>query len=139
MAVETRKISVDTKGGTDVVDLTPQVSKIIKESKLSRGNATVFVSGSTAAISTVEFEPNLVKDIRKTLEKLVPSSAEYEHHKTWNDDNGHAHIRSTLVGPSLTIPFTDKKLHLGTWQQIALLDFDTRPRTREVTVQVVGE
>ena len=137
--IETARFAVSTKGNTDIIDITGEVAKAIAKSKIKSGIACVFVSGSTASISTLEFEPNLIKDVKRALEKLVPEGAEYEHHKTWHDDNGSAHVRACLMKPGLTIPFENKKLLLGTWQQIVLLDFDTRPREREIVVQVVGE
>jgi secondary thiamine-phosphate synthase enzyme len=135
---ETAKFTVSTKGDTDIIDITGEVAKIVAKSKIKSGVACVFVSGSTASISTLEYEPNLVKDVKRALEKLAPEGAEYEHHKTWHDDNGSAHVRACLMKPGLTIPFENRKLLLGTWQQIVLLDFDTRPREREIVVQIVG-
>jgi secondary thiamine-phosphate synthase enzyme len=137
--IKTEKISVKSAGHGDVIDITGKVSAIVKESGAKNGCVNVFVSGSTASVSTIEYEPNLVKDVKRVLEKLAPYGGDYEHHKTWGDDNGPAHVRATLLGPSVTVPFEDGKLLLGTWQQMAVLDFDTRPREREVIVQVMGE
>jgi secondary thiamine-phosphate synthase enzyme len=122
-----------------IKNITDDVSKAIKESKIKEGIVNIFVSGSTASISTMEFEPNLVKDIEKAMERIAPSDIEYEHHKTWGDENGKSHVRATIVGPSLTVPFKDGKLLLGTWQQIVLLDFDVPKRERKVVVQIIGE
>jgi secondary thiamine-phosphate synthase enzyme len=122
-----------------IKNITDDVSKAIKESKIKEGIVNVFVSGSTASVSTMEFEPNLVKDIEKAMERIAPSDIEYEHHKTWGDENGKSHVRATIVGPSLTVPFKDGKLLLGTWQQIVLLDFDVPKRERKVVVQIIGE
>jgi secondary thiamine-phosphate synthase enzyme len=122
-----------------IKNITDDVSKAIKESKMKEGIVNIFVSGSTASVSTMEFEPNLVKDIEKAMEKIAPSDIEYEHHKTWGDENGKSHVRATIVGPSLTVPFKDGKLLLGTWQQIVLLDFDVPKRERKVVVQIIGE
>jgi secondary thiamine-phosphate synthase enzyme len=122
-----------------ITNITDDVSKAIKESKIKEGIVNIFVSGSTASISTMEFEPNLVKDIEKAMERIAPSDIEYEHHKTWGDENGKSHVRATIVGPSLTVPFKDGKLLLGTWQQIVLLDFDVPKRERKVVVQIIGE
>jgi secondary thiamine-phosphate synthase enzyme len=136
---ETHRIRVSTQGRTDIVDITNKIAEILHKSKIANGIACVFVVGSTASISTLEYEPNLIKDIKRTLEKLAPENAKYDHHETWGDDNGSAHVRATLMKPSITVPFENKRLLLGTWQQIALLDFDTRPREREVVVQIIGE
>ncbi|MFH1237747.1 MAG: secondary thiamine-phosphate synthase enzyme YjbQ [Candidatus Aenigmatarchaeota archaeon] len=134
---ELAKFTVSTKGNTDIMDITYEVAEIIGKAKASNGIACVFVSGSTASISTLEFEPNLIKDVKRALEKLAPENGDYEHHKTWHDDNGAAHVRACLMKPGITVPFENKKLMLGKWQQIVLLDFDTRPRNREIVVHVV--
>ncbi len=139
MSVDTKMFSVSSKGNTDIIDITGDVQGSVSDSKIKSGIAVVFVAGSTAGISTIEFEPGLVKDIPRALEKIAPRDFDYEHHKTWGCDNGSSHVRSTLVGPSFTVPFKDKKLILGTWQQICLLDFDTRARKRDVVVQVLGD
>ena len=139
MSVETKMFSVSSAGNSDIIDITGDVQDAISKGKIKSGIAVVFVAGSTAAVSTVEFEPGLVKDIPRALEKVAPRNSDYEHHKTWGCDNGSSHVRSTLVGPSFTVPFKDKKLILGTWQQICLLDFDTRARKRDVVVQVMGD
>ncbi|MFH1126535.1 MAG: secondary thiamine-phosphate synthase enzyme YjbQ [archaeon] len=138
MPVVTKTFSVCTSGNSDVVDVTADVARAVASSKINAGIAVVFVAGSTAAISTIEFEPGLKKDVPRALDKIAPYDADYEHHKRWGCDNGAAHVRSTVVGTSFTVPFSDKKLILGTWQQICLLDFDTRAREREVVVQVLG-
>lgn len=122
----------------DIKDITPAVAKVVQESKLREGSAIIFTSGSTGAISTMEYEPGLLKDIPRALEKIAPSGTDYEHHKTWHDDNGRSHVRSTIIGSSLTIPFTDGKLVLGTWQQVVVMNLDTRSRSREVVIQVIG-
>lgn len=139
MTVVTKTFSVCTSGNSDVVDITSDVARAVASSKIKAGIAVVFVAGSTAAISTVEFEPGLKKDIPRALNVIAPYEADYEHHKTWGCDNGAAHVRSTVVGTSFTVPISCKKLILGTWQQICLIDFDTRAREREVVVQVLGE
>jgi len=136
---ETAKFTVKTGGHTDIIDITGEVAKAIAKSKIKSGIACVFVSGSTASISTLEYEPNLIKDVKHALEKLAPAGGDYEHHKTWHDDNGSAHVRACLMKSGITVPFESRKLLLGTWQQIVLMDFDTRPREREIVVQVVGE
>ena len=139
MAVITKALTVKTKPDLDIVDITGQVQKAVQESKVKNGIVTAFVPGSTASISTMEFEPNLVKDVKETLEKLVPKNKEYHHHETWGDDNGHAHVRATMFGPSANIPFKNGKLLLGTWQQLVLLDFDVPAREREIILQIIGE
>ncbi len=135
----TEKLSVRSDGHGDVIDVTAKVQEIVDKSKAKNGSALVFVNGSTASVSTIEYEPNLVKDLKKALDKIAPYGEDYEHHKTWGDDNGSSHVKATLLGPSTTIPFEDGKLLLGTWQQVVVIDFDTSGRQREVIVQVSGE
>ena len=137
--VSTHKRDVTTRGQGDAHDVTDLVSASVADSGCAAGIATVFVVGSTAAVTTIEFEPGAVADLNRLFDTLAPRSAEYRHHLRWGDDNGSSHVRAALLGPSLTIPFTDRKLLLGTWQQVMLLEFDTRPRKREIVVQVVGE
>ncbi len=137
--IEKHEIVLKTKAGTDVIDITPQVNEILVKSKVKSGIACIFVTGSTASISTLEYEPNLVKDVKKALERIAPENEEYEHHKTWGDDNGSSHVRACLMKPGICVPFEDRKLSLGTWQQIVLLDFDTRDRERRIIVQIIGE
>jgi secondary thiamine-phosphate synthase enzyme len=139
MKILTEHIHVSTKGDSDIVDLTEQVASILFKSGLSEGQATVFAPGATAGVTTIEFEPGLVRDFPEALEKIAPSGKRYFHDDTWGDGNGHAHIRASLIGPSLTIPFKSGQLLLGTWQQIVLVDCDNRPRKRDVVVQVIGE
>lgn len=137
MSVITDYISVSTGGARDVIDLTPDVQSIIAKHGLDQGIAVVFVPGSTAAITTIEFEPGLSLDLREFLEKLLPYGVNYHHHNTWNDDNGAAHLQSALIGPSLTVPVVSGSLALGTWQQIVLVDCDTRARNRRIVVQLL--
>jgi len=137
--IDTRRFKVESKGRCDIIDLTPSVSREISDCDLSNGTATVFVAGSTAGITTIEYEPGLVEDIREAWERLVPETLSYNHNEAWGDDNGHSHVRASLLGPSLTVPFVDKSPSLGTWQQIVLIDFDVRPRSREIIVQLVGK
>lgn len=139
MKILTDKLTVNTKGSCDIVNITDEVQAFINKQEVLEGNVTVFVVGSTASISTVEYEPGLKKDIPQILDKLVPSKQKYFHNDTWGDNNGHAHIRSTIIGCSQTIPFSNGELMLGTWQQIVLIDFDDRPRVRKVIVQLIGE
>lgn len=139
MKIINDSIKVSTKGNPDLIDITGRVAEILKSSKLNKGSVTVFLVGSTAAITTFEFEPGLVKDIRDFYEKIVPSTKHYAHDATWGDANGFSHLRAALQGPSLTVPFDDGKLLLGTWQQIVLAEFDNRPRDRKIIVQITGE
>jgi len=137
--VKTETINVKTKGNCDVVNITGQVSEVVSQSDMREGAVTVFNVGSTAGITTTEYEPGLVNyDLRAAFEKIAPERGRYEHEETWHDDNGHAHVRASLLGPSLSVPVVDGRLTLGTWQQIILVDFDTRPRTRTVICQMVG-
>lgn len=138
--VKTEMLEIPTQGNCHIVDITDEVQSAVSGSQISNGTVTVFNAGSTAGISTIEYEPGLVNhDINAALEKIAPKAGRYEHEQTWHDDNGHSHVRATLVGPSLTVPFCNEKLILGTWQQIVLIDFDTRPRTRKVVCQIMGE
>jgi secondary thiamine-phosphate synthase enzyme len=135
----TATVAVSTRGGSQMVDLTPRVQAVLDEHRYREGRALVFVSGSTAGITTVEFEPGLQQDLPAAFERLAPRDMRYAHEQTWHDDNGHSHVRASLLGPSLVVPFADGRLLLGTWQQIVLIDFDTRPRRREIVVQLSGE
>lgn len=138
--VKTEKIKVKTKGNCDIIEITPQVNKILRDTDIKNGVVTVFNVGSTAGITTTEYEPGLVNfDIATAFEGIAPADGRYEHEETWHDDNGHAHVRATLLGPSLSVPIVDGGLTLGTWQQIILVDFDTRARTRTVICQITGE
>jgi len=137
--IVTEKLSFSTKGNGDVIDITPQVAEKVAKSGLSSGTATVFVTGSTAGVTTIEFEPGLVADLKEVWQKLVPEGVPYQHDSRWGDGNGFSHVRAALLGASLVIPFKDKELLLGTWQQIVVLDFDNRPRSRQVVVQISGE
>lgn len=138
--VKTERIKVKTAGNCDIVNITGQVSEAIGQSDITAGTVTVFNVGSTAGITTTEYEPGLANhDIAAAFEKIAPANGRYEHEKTWHDDNGHAHVRATLLGPSLSVPVVDGQMTLGTWQQIILVDFDTRARTRMVICQITGE
>jgi secondary thiamine-phosphate synthase enzyme len=133
------KITEKTVGFCDIIDITPKVRQRLDAEKLQNGLATLFVSGSTAALTTIEHEPGLIQDLKELLEKIMPSDRRYHHDDRWGDDNGFSHLRAALFGPSLSIPIEHGRLCLGTWQQIVLLDFDNRARTREITVQLMGE
>ena len=137
--VYTEKITLSTKGFCDIIDITDQVSKIVKKSKIKNGLVNIFVKGSTAAIATMEYEPNLIKDMEEFIEKLIPQNKFYHHNQTWGDDNGFSHLRASLFSPSLTLSLTNNQLELGTWQQIVLIDFDNKARDREVIIKVIGE
>ena len=130
---------VNTRGDGDVVDVTSDVSELVSKSGLSSGIVTVFAPGATAGVTTIEFEPGLVEDIDELFERIAPRNRDYHHNLRWNDGNGHSHVRASLLGPSLTIPFSDGKLILGVWQQIVLIDFDNRSRKRDIFCQVMGE
>lgn len=138
--VKTEKIQVSTKGNTDIIDITQNVNQAIAQSEITNGIAVIFNVGSTAGITTIEFEPGLATcDMKVAFEKIAPENGEYLHEKTWHDDNGHSHVRASLLGPSITVPIMDGQLTLGTWQQIVLIDFDTRGRNRTVVCQMMGE
>jgi secondary thiamine-phosphate synthase enzyme len=139
MSVQTYPIRLSTSGQTDVHDITAAVQEVVVRSGLKAGTATVFCPSSTSALTTIEFEPGCVSDLKRMFEELLPSGREYAHNATWDDGNGHSHLRASLLGPSLTVPFTGARLTLGTWQQVIYVDFDIRPRKRELIVQLIGE
>ena len=137
--VERRSIKINTRGNCDIIDITRQVFQEINDSGIDSGIVTVFAVGSTAGISTIEHEPGLLFDLKAMWDRLVPVNIDYRHNQAWGDGNGHAHVRSSIVGASLTVPFTNKIMSLGTWQQIIYIDFDNRPRSREIVLQIMGE
>ncbi|MBI2979240.1 MAG: YjbQ family protein [Chloroflexi bacterium] len=137
--VITGKISLQTKGHCDIIDITSQVEQEVAGAKINSGTVTVFVTGSTAGVTTIEFEPGLLSDFKAMWERNVPQNVPYDHDRRWGDGNGYSHVRAALLGASLVVPFNDKKLALGTWQQIVLVDFDNRPRSRQIIVQIMGE
>ncbi len=139
MAVKTKTIQVKSGPDMDVIDITGQVTGAVKDSGLKEGTVTIFVPGSTASVTTTEFEPNLNTDLKRAVERLVPSDMHYEHKKTGGDDNGKSHVRASLFGPGITVPFSKGNLLLGTWQQIVVLDFDVPARTRGIVLQIMGE
>jgi len=139
MTVITKNVQIKSKSENDIIDIADQVSKIVKESKIENGAAIVFAVGSTAAITTIEYEPGLQKDFPEMLSRLAPKEIEYAHDNAWHDGNGHSHVRASLIGPSLAIPIIEGRLTLGTWQQIVLVEMDTRPRERKIIIQVLGE
>lgn len=137
--VETKKFNLETKGNCDVIDITSEVQKIIGNSEITSGIVNVFVPGSTAGITTIEFESGAVSDLREAFERNFPETLSYAHNRRWGDGNGHSHIRASMLGPSLNLPFNNKTLMLGTWQQVVLVDFDNRKRRREIILQILGE
>ncbi|MFH1888453.1 MAG: secondary thiamine-phosphate synthase enzyme YjbQ [Candidatus Omnitrophota bacterium] len=139
MKIITEKISLHTKGNPDLINITEEVRVILSNSKLKEGSITLFMVGSTAALTTFEYEPGMIKDMRDLYEKLIPRNKSYAHDETWGDANGFSHLRAALQGPNLTIPFEDGKLCLGTWQQVVLAEFDNRPRNRTIIAQIIGE
>jgi len=139
MEIENREIVFQSKGNCDLIDLTPRVNSIIQETGMSIGHVLLFVPGATGGLTTIEYEGGLIRDFKELWEKLVPSASDYHHNERWGDGNGHSHLRASLIGPSLTIPFGEGRLRLGTWQQVIFVDFDNRPRRRAVTVQLCGK
>ena len=137
--VVTKRIELHTKGNCHIVDITGQVSEEVLRSGLKDGIVTIFVPGSTAGVTTVEYEPGLVSDLQRLFDRVAPADINYRHNLRWGDGNGHSHVRASLLGPSLTVPFVGKRLTLGTWQQIVFIDFDIRPRRRELVLQIMGE
>jgi secondary thiamine-phosphate synthase enzyme len=139
MKLVTDRVGVSTRGDAEMVDVTASVQELVTRHGFGEGQALVFVSGSTAGLTTVEYEPGLLRDIPEAFERLAPRERHYHHEDTWHDGNGHSHVRASLLGPSLVVPFAAGELLLGTWQQIVLIDFDNRPRRRELVVQLSGE
>ncbi|OGU28084.1 MAG: secondary thiamine-phosphate synthase enzyme [Ignavibacteria bacterium GWA2_54_16] len=139
MAIITERLSISTNGGSEVLNITEAVSTILGKHKLQEGSLLVFVAGSTASVTTTEFEPGLRKDIPEVLNRLVPEKLRYHHDDTWGDGNGHSHVRASIMSPSLVIPFSRGELLIGTWQQVVLVDHDNRPRERTIVVQLSGE
>lgn len=139
MSIYSDTFTLETGGETDIIDITDYIEGILDRSNLSNGTATVFVGGSTAGITTIEFEAGLLQDLREAYDRLAPRNALYAHNERWGDGNGFAHIRASMTRQDMSIPFIGKKLILGTWQQVILIDFDNRPRRREITVQIIGE
>jgi secondary thiamine-phosphate synthase enzyme len=139
MAVYNEKVKFSTKGFTDILNITNEVHHFVSKNKCQQGQVLIFIDGSTAAISTIEYEPGLLRDLPEFLEKIIPMDKNYHHDQTWHDGNGYAHLRSTLIGTSMTVPVIDGRVVLGTWQQIILIDFDNGPRQRNVILQFVGD
>ncbi|UCH51914.1 MAG: YjbQ family protein [Chloroflexota bacterium] len=139
MMVVNKTIRLSTRGDCDMIDITAEVADEIRDSNINNGIATIFISGSTAGIPTIEYEDGLIRDFKDMWDRNAPANMPYQHDRRWGDGNGHSHIRASLQGPSLIVPFANKKMTLGTWQQIIVVDFDNRPRTREVILQLLGE
>jgi len=139
MQIKSKTLIEKTSGFCDIVNITGKLQEQIDNEKIQRGLVTIFVSGSTAALTTIENEPGLIEDLKELVEKLIPSGRKYHHDDRWGDDNGFSHLRASLFGPSLAIPIENGRPLLGTWQQVVLLDFDNRPRTRELVVHLIGE
>lgn len=140
MTVESREMKFQTHNEGEILDITDKTKRFVESSKLRNGTATLFVPGSTAAITTIEYEPGLLlADLPQALERLAPRDGDYEHENRWHDGNGHSHVRASVIGPSLSVPFVDKRLVLGMWQQIVFLELDVRPRDRTVFVQLIGD
>ncbi len=139
MKTKTDRIKMDTLGGVQIIDITNHVQELLTKSNLNDGLATVFVPGSTASVTTIEYEPGLIADIKKALDRIAPRDGHYEHDQRWHDGNGHSHVRAAFLKPSVAIPFSDKTLMLGTWQQLVFIELDVRPRNRTIVVQLMGD
>ena len=139
MTVVTKKLPIHSKAESEIIDITEKISEAVTETSVRNGTVTVFVSGSTGALTTIEYEPGLVQDLPNILERIAPKDLSYEHERRWHDGNGHSHIRASLIGPSLTVPFVNGKLTLGTWQQIVFVELDVRSRARTIVIQIIGE
>jgi len=137
--VITQELQLSTQGHCDIQDITPQVGKAVQDSGLGSGIVTVFCPGATGGVTTIEFESGVVYDLQQVLDEITPPDRDYRHHLRWHDDNGHSHVRAALIGPSLTVPFMERQLTLGTWQQIVFLDLDTSARSRRLVLQIMGE
>jgi len=139
VTITTRHIKLNTRKEGEIIDITADVEEALRSTKLRNGTITIFVQGSTGAITTMEYEPGLLRDLPTMLERVAPREADYEHERRWHDGNGHSHVRAALLGPSITIPFVEGRLTLGTWQQVVFVEFDIRGRSRDLVVQAVGE
>ena len=139
MAIISTSISMNTKGNADILDITDQLTRAVSKSRLTTGIATIFCPSSTSALTTIEYESGAISDLKRLFDEIIPVNREYAHNERWHDGNGHSHVRAALLGPSLVIPFVDGKLTLGIWQQVIYVDFDNRPRQRELVVQLIGE
>ena len=138
MSAHSQTIHINTRGNCDMIDITEEIAAAIKKSDINSGIATVFITGSTASVTTIEYEGGVLHDYKDMWDRNVPSNIAYQHDQRWGDGNGYSHVRASLQGPSLVVPFTDKKMMLGTWQQIVVVDFDNRPRSRDIVLQLLG-
>jgi len=139
MDIITKTLDFQTRGNTDIIDITDGVQKALKETNLKEGFINIFVPGATGAVTTMEYESGLIEDMVSAIRRIAPEDIEYRHNLKWGDGNGHSHVRASLIGPSVTIPFSNAKLMLGTWQQLVFIDFDVRPRTRKIILQIIGD
>jgi secondary thiamine-phosphate synthase enzyme len=139
MSVYSDVININTKGESDIIDITESIQKSVKKSKIKEGIICIFLPGSTGTITTIEYEPGLKKDFPEALNRIAPKNIEYKHHETWHDDNGRSHIKASLMGPSLNLPITEGRLIHGTWQQLVFIELDTRPRDRRIIIKIVGD
>lgn len=137
--IVTRRIALDTRGHCDIRDITPDVARLVQESGLANGIVTIFTPSSTSGLTTIEYESGALADLERLLDEIIPPDRDYKHNLRWGDGNGHSHVRAALIGPSITVPFVEGRLQLGTWQQLVFLDFDNRPRHRELVIQILGE
>ena len=137
--VVTREITLNTRGECDIIDITPAIEQEVAKAGMAKGVVTIFVAGSTAGLTTIEFESGVLADLQGMWERIIPKDITYAHDRRWGDGNGYSHVRASLLGASLTVPFSNKRLMVGTWQQIVLVDFDNRPRSRQVILQIMGE
>ena len=139
MPVKSKSLQLATRGNAEIQDITSQVAQSVTDCGMKSGTVTIFCPSSTSALTTIEFEPGVVNDLRRLFDEIIPANRTYEHDQAWHDGNGHSHVRASLLGASLTVPFVDRRLTLGTWQQIIYIDFDNRPRRRELIIQLMGE
>ncbi|MGD0857638.1 MAG: secondary thiamine-phosphate synthase enzyme YjbQ [Dehalococcoidia bacterium] len=139
MTVTCKRIQISTHGQGEMINVTSEITREVGNSGVNSGTVTIFIPGSTAGVTTIEYEPGLLVDMKAMWERIIPANINYDHDKAWGDGNGHSHIRASLLGPSITVPFINKRLTLGTWQQIVIIDFDVRPRSREIILQIMGE
>jgi secondary thiamine-phosphate synthase enzyme len=139
MTTQSKTIHISTKGNCDMIDITADIAKEIKKSNINNGIATIFITGSTAGVTTIEYESGVLNDYKDMWDRSAPLNIAYQHDQKWGDGNGYSHVRASLQGPSLVVPFDNKKMMLGTWQQIVVVDFDNRPRSREIVLQLLGE
>jgi secondary thiamine-phosphate synthase enzyme len=139
MNVATRTIDVSTRGDCDIIDITADIARELDNADIDNGTVTIFITGSTAGVTTIEYEPGLIKDLKNAFDRLIPQNISYDHDMRWHDGNGHAHVRASILGASLVVPFNNKRMELGTWQQIIIVDFDNRPRKRDILLQIMGD